>query len=49
MFQSGTRLHPPGSVLLALSGGLLVVAGGLFAGYFVLGSRNEARAATVTR
>ena len=47
MFQS--RLHSQGAVLLGVGGGLLVVAGGLVAGYFVLGPRNEARAATVAQ
>jgi vancomycin resistance protein YoaR len=36
-----------GTVLLGLSGGMLVVAVGLVGGYYVAGSRNEARAATV--
>lgn len=36
------------SLMLGLAGGMLVVAGGLVGGYFVLGSRSEARAATAT-
>jgi vancomycin resistance protein YoaR len=35
-----------GAALLGLAGGMLVVAGGLVAGYFVLGDRNVANAAT---
>ncbi|HVK83344.1 MAG TPA: VanW family protein [Kofleriaceae bacterium] len=41
------RAPQHGAVLLGLSGGLLVVAAGLAGGYYLLGSRGEARAATV--
>lgn len=34
-------------MLLGVAGGMMVVAGGFVAGYFVLGARSEARAATV--
>jgi vancomycin resistance protein YoaR len=44
MFPS--RSQQQATVLLGVAGGMLVVAGGLVAGYFVLGSKNEARAAT---
>lgn len=36
----------PGAVLLGVAGGMLVVAGGFVAGYFVLGQRSQAHAAT---
>jgi vancomycin resistance protein YoaR len=42
------RAPQRGAVLLGLSGGLLVVAAGLTGGYYVLGARGEARAATVS-
>ncbi len=35
--------------MLGVAGGMFVVAGGLAAGYFVFGTRNEARAATAIR
>jgi vancomycin resistance protein YoaR len=35
-----------GSILLGLAGGLLAVSGGLTAGYYVVATRSEARAAT---
>jgi vancomycin resistance protein YoaR len=44
MFQS--RSHQQGAVLLGVAGGMFVIAGGLVAGYLVLGTRNEAQAAT---
>ena len=44
MYQS--RSHQQGAVLLGVAGGMLVVAGGLAAGYFVFGTRSEAQAAT---
>src|SRR5213078_2713011 len=57
MLQSGgtrSHRHPhhparaarAGTVLLGVAGGMLAVAGGLVAGYFVLGPRNEAHAST---
>lgn len=36
-----------GGVLLGLAGGMLVVAAGLMSGYYLLGTRSEANAATV--
>ena len=42
---SGTRSKQHGAVLLGLAGGMLVVAGGLLGGYFIM-NKNEARAAT---
>lgn len=42
------RAAQRGGVLLGLAGGMLVVAGGLAAGYFVIGARSEARAATAS-
>src|SRR3954471_22796802 len=47
MFQSGTRLHQRGAVLFGVAGGMLVVAGGFLAAYFVLGTHSEASAATI--
>lgn len=48
MFQAGgPRSNQHGAVLLGLAGGMLVVAAGLTAGYYVLGTRSEARAATM--
>ncbi|HEX4416491.1 MAG TPA: VanW family protein [Kofleriaceae bacterium] len=44
MFQS--RSHPQGTVLLGIAGGMFVVSSGLVAGYFILGTKSEARAAT---
>lgn len=47
MFQSGgTRSHPQEMVLFGVAGGLVAVAAGFVSAYFVLGTRNEARAAT---
>jgi len=47
MFPSGgTRLHPQGTVLLGVAGGLVAVAVGFVVAYFVLGTNHEARAAT---
>lgn len=43
----GTRSKQHGGVLLGLAGGMLVVAAGLAGGYYVLGSRSVARAATL--
>ncbi len=45
----GGRTRQQGTVLIGLAGGMLVVATGLAGGYFVMGSRSEARAATVAR
>lgn len=46
----GTRSKTGGSslssLMAAVAGGMLVVAGGLVGGYYVLGTRSEARAAT---
>jgi vancomycin resistance protein YoaR len=44
MFQSPSHQH--GAVLLGVAGGTLAIACGLVAGYFVLGTRSEASAAT---
>lgn len=41
----GTRSHPQGTVLLGVAGGLMAVAAGFLAGYFVLDTRHEAHAA----
>jgi vancomycin resistance protein YoaR len=38
--------HPRGNVLFGLAGGMLLIASGFVAGYFVLGSKSEAQAAT---
>lgn len=43
---SGTRAKQHGGVLFGLAGGMLVVAAGMVGGYYVLGSKSEARAAT---
>ncbi len=43
---SGTRSGQRGGVLLGIAGGMLVVAGGFVAAYYVTGSRNVASAAT---
>ena len=45
MFQS--RSHQQGAVLLGVAGGAVAVACGLITSYFVLGTRSEARAATL--
>jgi len=42
----GTRSKQQGAVLLGLAGGMLVVAVGLTAGYYVIGTKSEASAAT---
>lgn len=42
------RSFQRGTVLLGLAGGMLVVAGAFGAGYYVVATRGEARAATVT-
>jgi vancomycin resistance protein YoaR len=49
MSPGGTRSRKPnhGAVLLGLAGGMLVVAAGFTGGYYVLGSKSEARAATM--
>ncbi len=49
MSPGGTRSRQPnhGAVLLGLAGGLLVVAAGFTGGYYVLGNKSEARAATM--
>jgi vancomycin resistance protein YoaR len=44
MFQSRSQQH--GAVLFGVAGGMLVIATGLVTGYFVLGDRSEAHAAT---
>ncbi len=46
MSKFGTRSHQHGAVLLGLAGGMLVVAGGLVGGYFVMNKNAVARAAT---
>ena len=43
---SGTRSKQHGAVLLGLAGGMLVIAGGLVGGYFILDKGSVARAAT---
>jgi len=45
---SGTRSVQHGAVLLGLAGGMLVVAGGLVGGYFIMNKNSVARAATVS-
>ncbi len=45
---SGTRSGQRGGVLLGIAGGMLVVAGGFVAAYYVTGSRNVANAATTS-
>lgn len=45
--MSGTRVSQSGVALLGLAGGMLVVAGGLAGTYYVVGTRSEARAATI--
>jgi len=47
--RSTTLVRRPqhGGVLLGLAGGMLVVAAGFMGGYYVLGTRSEANAATV--
>ncbi len=45
--RSGTRSKQHGAVLFGLAGGMLVVAAGLIGGYYVLGTKSEARAATM--
>ena len=46
--RSDSDRHPRGTVLLGVAGGMLAVAAGLVAGYFVLGPRSEAHASTAT-
>ncbi|MDQ3369069.1 MAG: VanW family protein [Myxococcota bacterium] len=43
---SSPRSKQHGAVLLGLAGGMLIVAGGLVGGYYVVGTRSVARAAT---
>ncbi|CAN5889449.1 hypothetical protein BH11MYX3_BH11MYX3_30930 [soil metagenome] len=43
----GTRSKQHGAVLFGLAGGMLVVAAGLIGGYYVLGTKSEARAASM--
>ena len=38
--------HPRGNVLFGLAGGMLLIATGFVAGYYILGSKSEAQAAT---
>ncbi|MDB4957656.1 MAG: VanW family protein [Myxococcales bacterium] len=46
---TGTRVGTQrGAVLIGLAGGMLVVSGGLAASYYVVATRSEARAATIT-
>jgi len=45
--SAGARSNSQPTVLLGVAGGMIAVAVGLTAGYFVLGTHNEARAATV--
>src|SRR5215510_8582165 len=46
MFASGgTRLHPQGTVLLGVAGGLVAIAAGFLVAYFVLGPDSTAHAA----
>jgi len=48
MLQSGgTRSHPQETVLLGVAGGMLAIAAGFVAAYFVFGTRSEAHAASV--
>ena len=44
----GARVSQRGVALLGLAGGMFVVAGGLTATYYVVATRSEARAATVS-
>src|SRR3569623_1929158 len=46
--MSGTRVSQRGVALLGLAGGMLVVAGGLTGTYYVVATRSEARAATIS-
>jgi len=46
---SGTRMRQRGTVLLGLAGGMLVVAGGMAGGYYAVGARSEAHAATTQK
>ena len=43
---TGTRRPQHGAVLFGLAGGMLVVAAGMIGGYYVLGTKSEASAAT---
>jgi vancomycin resistance protein YoaR len=49
MFKARGRSVQHGAVLLGLAGGMLVVAGGLVGGYFVLNKNGVARAATAPK
>src|SRR5689334_890906 len=44
--MSNAGIKQPGPVLLGLAGGMRVVAGGFIGGYYVLGTRAVANAAT---
>ncbi len=44
---TGTRAKQRGAVLFGLAGGMLVVAAGLIGGYYVLGTKSAARAASM--
>lgn len=46
--MSQARVPQHGAALLGLAGGMLVVAGGLTGGYFVVANHSEARAATLS-
>ncbi len=47
--SSGTRARQRGAIMLGIAGGMLVAAGGLTGAYYVVATRSEARAATVTQ
>ncbi len=49
VMSSGTRARQRGAILLGIAGGMLVAAGGLTGAYYVVATRSEARAATVTQ
>lgn len=42
----GTPSKQHGAILLGLAGGMLVVSAGFTGGYYLLGTKSEARAAT---
>src|SRR5437868_8350707 len=44
--RSKQRSPQRGAVLFGLAGGMLVVAAGMLGGYYVLGTKSEARAST---
>ena len=46
--MSQARAPQHGAALLGLAGGMLVVAGGLTGGYYVVATRGEARAAPLS-